>query len=471
MAQSATQQKLPEPFEAFRRAGIPMADVSLYAIPVDQVEPVMAHNADISYILASTAKLITTMAALDLLGASYRWRTLAYLNGTLREGVLTGDLLITGGGDPMLSSEKLVAWFTLMQKRGLKEIAGNIVLDRQRFAFVDKDHANTPVPAWYNPHHAQPDALVIDEGVLKVNIASGAQGKTIQLEPAIEGIEIVDDSKTVARCNAVKKPLSVDFEESSRNRKLIVSGDWAQDCPPYKLATSPWDQTEFSSAAILAAWKKAGGVLTGSVVEAPPPPKPIKSKRPVKLKKASKPRKPFLVLDSKPLSDSVRETNKWSNNLVSRHLLLSISKDFPLAVATLPNAQQVLSRWLLDKGITAEDISLENGSGLSRNERAKARSFAHLLKDGWTAKYDKEFKASLPIVGVDGTMGGRLKNSLATGKAWIKTGTLNDVRSVAGYVTTKSQKTFAVVGIVNHASASRAVPALDAFIEWLHALP
>jgi serine-type D-Ala-D-Ala carboxypeptidase/endopeptidase (penicillin-binding protein 4) len=291
------------------------------------------------------------------------------------------------------------------------------------------------------------------------------------LEPAIEGIEIVDQSKTVAKCSAVKKPLEIEFEESSQNHKLVISGDWAQDCPAYKLATSPWDQTEFSRAAVLAAWIKSGGALSGTVVEAPPLAKPLKSKRPMRVAKAPRPRKPFLTLDSKPLVESVRETNKWSNNLISRHLLLSLSKGFPREVATLRNAQQVLAQWLLQKGITAEDVTLENGSGLSRNERAKARTFATLLKEAWSTKYHKDFKDSFPIVGVDGTMGSRLKRSLAAGKALIKTGTLNDVRSVAGYVTTKDNKTYAMVAIVNHAHASRAVPALDAFIEWLQATP
>ncbi len=470
-AEGNSPPKLAAPFEAFRRAGIPLADVSLYAVPVEQGEPVIAHNAESAFVLASTAKLLTVMAALDILGSSYRWRTTAFLNGQLVDGVLTGDLLIVGGGDPMLSSDKLVSWFQLMQKRGLKQIVGNIVLDRRQFAFVEGDHLNTPVPAWHNPHHAQPDALVIDEGVVKVNIVPGPQGKTIVLEPAIEGIEIIDQSKIIAKCSAVRKPIAIEFDESSQNHKLVISGEWAQDCPAFKLATSPWDQTEFSRAAIYAAWAKSGGKLSGAVVEAPPLVKPVKSKRPMRAAKAPKLRKPFLVLDSKPLVESVRETNKWSNNLISRHLLLSLSKGFPREVATLQKAQQVFAQWLLQRGVTAEDVSLENGSGLSRNERAKARTFATLLKEAWSTKYHKDFKDSFPIVGVDGTMSSRLKRSLATGKALIKTGTLNDVRSVAGYVTTKDNKTYAMVAVVNHAHASRAVPALDAFIEWLQATP
>jgi serine-type D-Ala-D-Ala carboxypeptidase/endopeptidase (penicillin-binding protein 4) len=127
--------------------------------------------------------------------------------------VLAGDLLIVGGGDPLLDSTKLTAWFAQLQKRGLKEIAGNIILDRQRFALVDKDHANTPKPDWRNTHHALPDALVIDEGTLSVRIANIADTKVITFEPAIDGMDVIDQTQAIARCANTKKPISVEFDE------------------------------------------------------------------------------------------------------------------------------------------------------------------------------------------------------------------------------------------------------------------
>ena len=129
-----------------------------------------------------------------------------------------------------------------------------------------------------------------------------------------------------------------------------------------------------------------------------------------------------MVLDSKPLLDSVRESNKWSNNLVSRHLMLSLSKGFPRMSATVPGAQEAMRQWLQTKGFAPADVTIENGSGLSHGERAKSRAMATMLRDAWYTRYDKDFKTSLPIVGVDGTMGSRLKRSAATGKALIKTG-------------------------------------------------
>ena len=123
--------------------------------------------------------------------------------------------------------------------------------------------------------------------------------------------------------------------------------------------------------------------------------------------------------------------------------------------------------WLLTKGFNIGDLVVENGSGLSRNEKGKARALGQLLREVSFTQIDKEFRSSMSVAGVDGTMGGRLKRADMQGKIFIKTGTLSDVRAIAGYVTAKSGQIYAVVGLVNHPNATRAVPALDHFLEWV----
>jgi serine-type D-Ala-D-Ala carboxypeptidase/endopeptidase (penicillin-binding protein 4) len=458
------------PLDAFKKAGIASDSVGLYALALDQTIPKFAHNPDQAFVLASTTKIITSIAALDVLGPGFKWRTNAYLNGTLENGVLSGDLLIVGGGDPLLDYEKLVAWFKLLQKRGLKEIAGNIILDRHRFALVDKDHINTPKPEWRNPHHALPDALVVGEGTLKVQIANIAGTKVITLDPPIEGIDLVDQTKSIARCANSKLAISVEFVDASAPPKALVTGDWAPDCPSVAVETNPLDQISFSGAAIAAAWKAAGGTLTGSIIEQAPP-VAVKAIRVRTRGKASKPpraRKAWSTLESKQLLDAIKQVNKWSNNLVSRNVLLSLSEGFPNRAATLQSAQKNIDIWLQSKGFNDGDLKVENGSGLSRNEKGRPRALAQLLRDVTFTKIDGAFRSSLSIAGVDGTMGSRLKRSEFIGKILIKTGTLTDVRAIAGYVTSKSGQVYAVVGIVNHANTGRALQALDSFIEWVH---
>jgi serine-type D-Ala-D-Ala carboxypeptidase/endopeptidase (penicillin-binding protein 4) len=455
------------PLDAFKRAGVTAESVGLYALALDQTVPKYAHNAETALILASTTKILTSVAALDLLGPAFKWRTNAYLNGKLENSILAGDLLIVGGGDPLLDSTKLTAWFAQLQKRGIKEIAGNIIIDRQRFALNEKDHANTPKADWRNTHHALPDAFVIDEGMLKVKVSNVADTKVISFEPALDGIDIVDQTKSVARCAAVKVPISVEFDESAANRKVVVTGEWAKDCTPVVVETNPFNMATFSSAAVLSAWKAAGGEITGQVVEAPPP-VAVKLRKGARALRAVKPRKPFASLESKQLVDAIKQVNKWSNNLVSRNVLLTLSPGFPNIPATLPEAQKNIANWLKTKGFGESDLSVENGSGLSRNERGRARALAELLRDVSFSKIDKVFRSSLSVAGLDGTMGGRLKRADMAGKALLKTGTLTEVRAIAGYVTGKSGQVYAVVVLVNHPNATRAVPAIDAFVEWVY---
>jgi serine-type D-Ala-D-Ala carboxypeptidase/endopeptidase (penicillin-binding protein 4) len=464
---SFAQVATTNPLDAFKKVGITSDSVGLYVLGIDQTNPKFAHNQDQSFVLASTTKVITSVAALDLLGPGFKWRTNAYLNGKLENGVLAGDLLIVGGGDPLLDYEKLVAWFKLLQKRGLKEIAGNIVLDRHRFSLADKDHVNTPKPEWRNPHHALPDALVVSEGTLKVQIANVAGTKVITLDPPIDGIDVVDQTKGIARCVNTKTAISVEFIDASVPPKALVVGDWALDCPAVAVETNPLDQTSFSGAAIASAWKAAGGTLTGLIIEQAPP-AVVKIRPRGKAAKVPKPRKAWASLESKQLLDAIKQVNKWSNNLVSRNVLLSLSDGFPNRSATLQSAQKNIDAWLQSKGFNEGDLKVENGSGLSRNEKGRPRALAQLLRDVTFTKIDTAFRSSLSVAGVDGTMSSRLKRSEFLGKILIKTGTLTDVRAIAGYVTSRSGQVYAVVGIVNHSNTGKALQALDSFIEWVH---
>jgi D-alanyl-D-alanine carboxypeptidase/D-alanyl-D-alanine-endopeptidase (penicillin-binding protein 4) len=176
---------------------------------------------------------------------------------------------------------------------------------------------------------------------------------------------------------------------------------------------------------------------------------------------------PWAVHLSEPLPVVLHDMNKSSDNVTARHLMLALSRGFPLRAATLPDAQARMHEWLLHQGLAAGDVQVENGSGLSRGERAKPRALAHLLANAWHAPRLREFLLSLPVAGMDGTLQHRMQGTAAEGHAFLKTGTLLDTRALAGYVQAASGKMYAVVLMVNHPEAARATPALDRFIEWL----
>ena len=153
---------------------------------------------------------------------------------------------------------------------------------------------------------------------------------------------------------------------------------------------------------------------------------------------------------SPPLPQLLREINKTSDNLAARNLMLALSRGFPHKPATLAAAQARMREWLGRQGMAPDDVAIENGSGLSRAERAKPRAFVDLLAKAWSARQATSLIESLPVAGVDGTLEHRMTRGAATGQAHLKTGTLLDTRALAGYVFSRSGKVFAVTALVNH---------------------
>lgn len=147
--------------------GLPAASLGLCVAPVDGGPALAVLNAEQPFVMASTAKIVTSLAALELLGPRWRWRTQAYGTGPVHDGQLLGDLLIVGGGDPRLTSAELRDWLARLRAQGVTAVRGDLVIDRSAFHLEERDHAGTPLPAPERPHHARPDALVLDAGVPK----------------------------------------------------------------------------------------------------------------------------------------------------------------------------------------------------------------------------------------------------------------------------------------------------------------
>ena len=164
----------------------------------------------------------------------------------------------------------------------------------------------------------------------------------------------------------------------------------------------------------------------------------------------------------------MRAINKDSNNLMARNLLLSIAPGFSPTTSTLQLAKQRLGQWFKKVGLAQGAPTVDNGSGLAHSEQGSVLSMVQLLQTAWAdPKVQKVFLASLPVAGADGTLAGRFKGSPAQRNAFLKTGTLNGVRSLAGYVRTQSGRMVAVSIVVNSDNATAAVPVMDRFIEWV----
>jgi len=444
---------------ALHDAGIPTSQIGFYARRVDARRPFAALNEEQPFVLASTAKVVTSLAALDLLGPDYQWTTQAFARGELTDGRLDGDLLLVGGGDAMLSSDALRAWFARLHEQGLREVTGNIVLDRLAFALGADDFARTPRPEPDRPHHVWPDAFSLDEGVLRVEVQAMPKGRAeVRLLPALADVKVVSTFAPGPGCQA-----HAAFDGTpAATMTLKVVATAAPECGLQRITFVPLTHAEFTTRAVAALWAESGGVLKGRVVD-----RSVPSGAAASNDGGGEPERPFATHGSEKLPGVVREINKTSNNLLARNLMLSLAPGFPLRPATLEAARSRVQGWLRAQGLAADDIEIDSGSGLSRLERGKARAMVQLLAQAWRGTSAKAFVDSLPIAGVDGTLANRFQHGPAAGQAWLKTGTLLDARALAGYVKAKSGKVYAVAVMVNHPDAARATPALDALVEWL----
>jgi D-alanyl-D-alanine carboxypeptidase/D-alanyl-D-alanine-endopeptidase (penicillin-binding protein 4) len=455
----------PAVAKALAASGLPLSSFGFDVRPVegDATSALASLNADRPFTLGSTAKIVTSLAALDLLGETHRWRTEAFATGPLVGGRLAGDLVIAGG-DAGLTPAELTRWFRQMRGEGLVHVSGNIVLER--LDLLQHEPATHSATAGEGGGDADA-ASSFNRGTLVVAVQPTAGERAgVTLRPHPIGVQVINDVFMGGGCQAWAQ-----WRAPARGQglpALWVRGRWDGDCGPREIAfVRPTSAMRVAAPApavvptprlVAALWAQTGGKLGGRVIEAVRQPSPPEA--------ADVPRR-WSSEVSTPLSELLREINKTSNNLAARNLLLTLASGATTPLGALARAQQRVHGWLREQGLAEDDIRIDIGSGQSRAERGKPRALVQLLLGAWRAGGSRVFVDSLPIAGVDGTLAQRMRHGSAAGQAYLKTGTLHDTRALAGYVRARSGKVYAVAAMVNHPQAARATPSLDAFIEWV----
>lgn len=433
--------------QALRANKIPDHSLSVVTLPLNGQSGGLQFNADISVNPASTMKLVTTYAALELLGPNYQWQTEFYSDGPLKDGVLHGNLYLKGGGDPKLNMERL--WLLLRDLRihGVRQVQGDLVLDRSFFVAPLLPAFNDDGGDSNKPFLVTPDSLLVNLKAQRF-IARAEGGKVqIAMDPPIDAVRIDNQVRLLKAAPCPSWP-DVRYNPISQydGTTLIVSGQLAEGCSA-QTYLALLDHPSYAAGAVRGIWKELGGNIIGKDRIAPVPDKAR-----------------LLVRAYSPdLVEVVRDINKYSNNTMAQQLFLSIGarfrneadKDDAMA------AQRVIRDWLARKGITAPHLVMENGSGLSRAERVSAREMATILQAAWRSPYAAEFRSSMPLVAMDGTMRRRLQRTPLVGEAHIKTGTLNNVRAIAGYSRDSNGQDWAVVAILNDPKPWGATAILD----------
>jgi D-alanyl-D-alanine carboxypeptidase/D-alanyl-D-alanine-endopeptidase (penicillin-binding protein 4) len=199
-------------------------------------------------------------------------------------------------------------------------------------------------------------------------------------------------------------------------------------------------------------WADAGGTFAGTVREGLAP----------------QDAQPIAVLQSSPLYDAVRDINKLSNNVMARQLFMTLATTYRPPPATSVNASRAINRWLAERKLRFPELVLDNGSGLSRRARISARSMARLLIAADSSAVRDEYVSSLAVAATDGTVRKRFLTDEVADQAFLKTGTLDGVRAIAGYVFDRAGRRFVVVCFVNHRNALRAQAPLDLLVQWVY---
>ncbi|MCC8394089.1 D-alanyl-D-alanine carboxypeptidase/D-alanyl-D-alanine-endopeptidase [Paraburkholderia sp. MMS20-SJTR3] len=448
---------LPQPVMAgLQRAHVPLSSISVVVEKVGDRTPILALNAGKPMMPASTMKLVTTYSGLSILGPDYRWRTSAYADGTLdASGVLHGNLYIQGTGDPKLVPEELIDLVQKIRKAGINGIDGALVLDKRYF-----DPSTRDLPAFDDdvtaPYNVGPDPLLYAFKALSFTLTPSPDGTVaIDVLPALAQLRI--DNQLRATNGPCRGELPTPSVTPQPDGTLVASfaGDFPTRCDARTVNVAVLDHSTFFAGGFLALWQQTGATFHGTTREGAVP-------RGAKL---------VATHESPVLSDVVRDINKFSNNTMARNLFLTIGAVEDKAPATTANAARAVEDFLRRDSLNTEYLTLANGSGLSRDEHITALALADLLQRANASPVAQAFVESLPIAGVDGTMRNRLTNLGAGGNAHIKTGTLRDVRAIAGYVASADGNSYVVVSLINdpHSEAARA--AHDALLEWVYEGP
>jgi D-alanyl-D-alanine carboxypeptidase/D-alanyl-D-alanine-endopeptidase (penicillin-binding protein 4) len=451
----AEQTDLPQPVRHILDIRkVPYDSLSVHVQDVDSGEVVLSWKDDLPRNPASTMKLLTTLVGLDTLGANYRWTTDVFALGELEDGRLDGDLLIRGGGDPFLVTERVWQMLRLVRQAGIHAIDGNLLLDDSYFEVPAHDPAEfdrQPLRAY----NVGPNALLMNFKVVRYWFEPDHDRNAVRVwvDPPLENLR-VENRLALRRgyCGGYQRGITITANEAID--KMIFSGRFPTGCKSYAMDRTALSHNEFAYGLFMSVWRESGGEFKGGWMNA----------------KTPEDAEPIVSFKSLPLAEIISRVNKNSNNVMARHILYTLSAEVLGAPGTESGGRKVMEDWLADTGIEFPTLQLDNGAGLSRDARVSAREFGALLELAWRKPYMPEYLASMAVSGLDGTLRRKFDDEKLTGQAHLKTGSLDHVSAIAGYLQAKSGRRFSVVMLHNYDDVHRGPgeEAQIALLRWLY---
>lgn len=451
----------PLPIEiekALRLHQLDQADLSLYVRDVTQDQPRLDFNGQVPRVPASTIKLLTSIVALGQLGPNFRWQTRAWLGGPLAAGRVAGDLIIQGGGDPSLRLEDLWRFLWELRARGLQTIGGDLIIDNSAFAPPDTTR-NAFDGKGKSPYNALPIAFSVNQQVTQVELQLDPGARTLRayLNPPIGQLALRNQLRVVqGTCQTKNHRVHVAVDPTAPDT-LTLSGTFAAGCGRDSITGLLLDPVQQAGQAVLALWEGLGGTLEGRLREG------VRPKQAVLFHTHTSPELPVVL----------RDINKWSNNLIARTLFLTLGMERYGPPATPAKGEAAAKEWLAAQGLDLPELVVENGSGLSRADRIATASMGRLLAWAYVNPGMSELIASMPILGVDGTLYRRLRREPVRGHGHLKTGTMAGATGLAGFVDDRQGRRWIMVSLINNPRLQtwRGKAVEEAVLRWLYGEP
>lgn len=413
-------------------------------------ETLFRQNAEKMFVPASNMKLVTAAAALQALGPDYRYRTEVAATGPIRDGVLGGDLVVRGSGDPSISARfhggdaraVFRTWADSLRVRGVRRIAGRVI-------GVDDVFDDVPYGrgwAWDDldaAYSAPISGLSFNDNMVRVRVQPGRQAgtaATVSVEPEVGYLRPTGQVQTAAAGTRSNISVTRDLAAPA----VVATGTIAADTSSIEETLAVPDPTQFFVAALRETLRQAGIEVTGAAVDAD---------RLVEAGEALAPAAPLFAHRSPPMREILPHFMKPSQNQIGEILLKTLGRERRDA-GSYPAGRAVVDSLVRVWGLNPRQLSMADGSGLSRYNLVAPDLLLGLLRYMAGSPHFDVWYASLPVAGVDGTLASRLRGTPAERNVHAKTGTLSGVRALSGYVTTADGERLLFSTIVNHHTLS-----------------
>jgi D-alanyl-D-alanine carboxypeptidase/D-alanyl-D-alanine-endopeptidase (penicillin-binding protein 4) len=442
--------------QVIRGQKVPVSGISIYVQEVGATKPLLDIDADKARNPASTIKLLTTWAALERLGPAWTWTTEAYADGEIIDGVLRGDLILKGYGDPYFITERLWGFQRQLRLRGISAIEGNLVVDNSYFSLAPGDSSEFDGEG-LRAYNVAPAALLVNFQAVHMSFRPDEENNRVQLLADPMPANLSFDNRLKLKkgyCGGYQNGISVEPADNDTRDHFIISGKFGRQCAEYSMSRSALTAPTYAYGLFRSLWEESGGSLGGGL----------------KMGTAPQDMEAFYSVESPPLSDVITYINKFSNNVMARQLFLTLGAELESVPGTLDKARRVTELTLKQHDMEFAELVIANGAGLSRDTRISAEHLGVVLQAAAASPWSAEFVSSLSLPGLDGTLRKRFTHEAATGRMHLKTGRLQNVYATAGYVHADSGREYVLVVLQNYRGADKgpgeAIQA--ALLRWVH---